>query len=159
MSTKNLQILSYLAKNRPGASVTVLIKLCYLADLISLKKGKDKISTFNYVRYYFGPFDKEIYDDLEHLVLSNVLIATSDYTNNGAETILYKFNEEQNLDTSNLTEDELGVLNEVVDKLRGYGAKALTDVAYKTEPMKAIGATLGGNEHLGEELDLNLVLK
>ena len=153
---KNVQILAYLAKGHPEASVTVLIKLCYLADLISLKRYGNKISSFKYVRYYFGPFDQKIYDDLEHLVISEVLIATPEYTKRGGEAIIYHVKENAELNNDKLSSEDTTVLDELLDSVRGYGAKALTDIAYNTKPMKAFGATLGGNEHIGEELDLTL---
>jgi uncharacterized phage-associated protein len=157
MNTKNLQLLGYLAKKHQGASVTVLIKLCYLADLVSIKNGGQKISTFNYVRYFYGPFDPEIYQNLETLLSDGTLISKPEYTAGGAETIVYKFNEERDLATSSLSPEEISVLDELLETVSGYGAKALTEVAYNTAPMKAFNATLGGQEHLNELLDLELV--
>lgn len=156
MERKNSQLLSYLAQGHSEASVTVLIKLCYLADLISLKKNNKKISSFEYIRYYFGPFDSKIYDELELLVNKNILIATPEYTLKGAEAIIYHFNKEKSLDTSNLEEEDKTILKELLDSVRGYGARALTDIAYNTKPMKHFGATLGGSEHMGEILDLKI---
>lgn len=151
---KNLLLLAYLAKEHPEASVTVLIKLCYLADLISLKRYNRKISSFNYIRYYFGPFDPEIYSDLESLVKDNFLVATSEYTQKGAEAIIYHYNDDKELDDKDLTDEDKIILNELLDSVRGYGAKTLTEITYGTKPMKALGATLGGNENLGKKLDL-----
>ncbi|MFA5131904.1 MAG: Panacea domain-containing protein [Candidatus Paceibacterota bacterium] len=156
MLTKNLQLLSYLTKKHPHASVTVLIKLCYLVDLVSIKNGSEKISNFTYIRYFYGPFDKSIYTELDQLLESGVLIATPEYKGD-SETIIYSFNEEKKLDTSALDKNEIAILDEVLDSLDGYGAKALTDVAYSTAPMQALNATLGGDENLGVELNLNLV--
>lgn len=154
MEKKNLQLLAFLAKEHSEASVTVLIKLCYLADLISIKRYGNKISSFEYVRYYFGPFDPEIYEDLELLVKEKILTAEPEYTKKGAEAIIYHFNESKELDTSKLGDEDKIVLNELLESVRGYGAKALTDIAYNTKPMKAFGATLGGSEHMGELLNL-----
>ena len=153
---KNLQVLAYLAKEHPEASVTVLIKLCYLADLISLKRYNRKISSFNYIRYYFGPFDPEIYTDLESLVKDNFLIATSEYTKKGAEAIIYHYNEEKEFNGKDILADDRAILDELLTSVRGYGAKTLTEIAYSTKPMKALGATLGGNENLGTKLDLTV---
>ena len=47
-------------------------------------------------------------------------------------------------------------MDEVLDSVNGYGAKALTEIAYKTKPMQALGATLNGGEHLNEKLDMSL---
>lgn len=156
MDKKNLQLLAYLAKEHSEASVTVLIKLCYLADLISIKRYNNKISSFNYIRYYFGPFDSKIYEELEFLISKNILMAESEYTKNGAEAIIYHFNEKKSLDISELKDEDKTILNELLDLVRGYGARALTDMAYNTKPMKSIGATLGGKEHMGELLDLSI---
>jgi len=156
MRKKNLQLLAYLAKEHSEASVTVLIKLCYLADLISIKRYGKKISSFNYIRYYFGPFDSEIYIELECLVNEDILKAEPEYTKKGAEAIIYHFNENKELNTSELKKEDKIVLNELLESVRGYGAKALTDITYNTKPMKAFGATLGGNEHMGELLDLHI---
>ncbi|MEK7569401.1 MAG: Panacea domain-containing protein [Patescibacteria group bacterium] len=151
---KNLQLLAYLAKGHPEASITVLIKLCYLADLISLKRFKKKISTFEYIRYYFGPFDPEVYGDLESLVKDGVLIATPEYTQKGAEAIIYHFNETKDLNIKDISKEDKVILDELLESVRGYGAKTLTEITYNTKPMKALGATLGGNENLGKELNL-----
>lgn len=156
MNKKNLQLLTYLAKGHPEASVTVLIKLCYLADLISLKRFKRKISSFDYIRYYFGPFDPKIYTALESLVNDDLLIAVPEYTQKGAEAIIYHFNEKKELKTPDLLGDDKVVLDELLESLRGYGAKALTDITYSTKPMMAFKATLGGKEHLGEKLNLDI---
>jgi uncharacterized phage-associated protein len=154
MNMKNVQMLAYLAKGHPEASVTVLIKLCYLSDLISIKRNSEKISNFNYIRYYYGPFDMEVYKDLEYLVENQILIASSEYTQKNGEAIIYKINEEKNIDIDKLTDGDCLIMDELLESVRGYGAKALTDIAYSTKPMKALKATLGGNEHLGEKLDL-----
>lgn len=151
---KNDQILAYLAKGHSEASVTVLIKLCYLADLVSIKRYNREVSDFKYVRYYFGPFDSKIYTNLETLVKENFLISSSEYTQKGAEAIIYHFNEKKELPTDKLLVEDLGILDELIESVRGYGAKALTDIAYSTKPMVAFGATLGGSEHFGERLDL-----
>lgn len=156
MNEKNVQLLAYLAKGHPEASVTVLIKLCYLSDLVSMKRQGAKISDFTYIRYYFGPFDVEIYKDLEYLVAKRILLATSEYTQKGAEAIIYHFNEEKELVVDRIEDNAKTILDEVLDSVRGYGAKALTDIAYSTKPMKALGATLGGNENLGQPLDLSI---
>jgi uncharacterized phage-associated protein len=45
-------------------------------------------------------------------------------------------------------------INEVLTSLKGYGAKALVDIAYKTKPMKRLGAKVDNNKGLNEKLDL-----
>lgn len=153
---KDLQILAYLAQKHPKASVTVLMKLCYLIDLVSFKRNKEQITGFEYKRYNFGPFDEDIYIRLKELTEKNIISQKQDYTQTGNEYIIYCFNEESDFSFDEISEPEIGIMNEVLDSVNGYGAKALTDIAYKTRPMQALGATLNGGEHLNEKLDLSL---
>lgn len=51
--------------------------------------------------------------------------------------------------------EELELIGGVLQELKGYGAKILTEIAYKTKPMVKIGATLGGKESFGVKLDLS----
>ena len=40
---KTLQFLTYVVKNYPNVSITGLMKLSYIIDLVAIKKGKDKV--------------------------------------------------------------------------------------------------------------------
>jgi len=156
MSKKTKQLLVYLTKNHKIATVTSLMKLSYLVDLVHIKKGSKQVSDFEYRRYTYGPFDKKIYSYLFDLVEKNVLHEETDYAPPSIEYITYRFNEGiKDFGFNKLNDDEKETIDEVLEKLVGYGAKTLTDIAYKTAPMKALGATPGGNEKLNEVLDLN----
>ena len=54
------------------------------------------------------------------------------------------------------SEQERSVIDSILETLGEFSAKALTQVAYRTAPMKALGATLGGDEHLGEKINLSI---
>jgi len=152
--SKTEQLLAYISKIHSNVSVTSLMKLCYLVDLISFKKTKGQISTFTYRRYTFGPFDNEIYSGIKKLASNDILLSRSDFTTTGDEYVVYSFNDKAEFDFDQLSKSEIEIIDEVVDSLRGYGAKVLTELAYKTKPMLKFKATLGGNEHLNEILDL-----
>lgn len=154
MNERTKQLVAYLAKNHPNSTVTVLVKLSYLVDLVSIKRGLGKISDFNYVRYYYGPYDQQINLCLQNLIELGILIPKVQYTTTADYTI-YEYIENQESNFTELTEESLSIINELLEKVKGYGAKGLTDIAYKTKPMLKIGATLGGNEHFNELLDLN----
>ena len=49
------------------------------------------------------------------------------------------------------------IVRDLVDSLGNLSPKSLTELAYKTKPMTRLGATLGGNEHLNEQLVLTEV--
>ncbi len=151
---KNHQLLAYLAKEHPSASITVLMKLSYLVDLVSVKKLGQKISSFDYIRYSYGPFAQEVYGIVEDLTLKKILATKNDYAGGSVEYITYTFTNSEDFSFDKLSEEEVSVINEMMSELKGYGAKTLTEIAYKTKPMVGLGATLGGTEGLFKKLDL-----
>lgn len=153
---KTRQLVSYLVSKHHLSTVTSLIKLCYLCDLVSVGNNNGQITNFNYIRWHFGPYDGKIEKVLFHLVESGEIGSDIAYTDYGTEYVKYKVVEGSEPKIDKLTKTDLGHINAVLESLKGYGPKALTQVAYKTKPMTAIGATLGGAEHMGEELDLTL---
>ncbi|MDD5084295.1 MAG: Panacea domain-containing protein [Candidatus Moranbacteria bacterium] len=157
-NNKTKQLLGYLSKEHSNATVTVLMKLAYLTDLISTQRTGAKISSFDYQRYHFGPFDQKIYTYLNELVAENILIPNSEYTRSGGEAVIYRFNESKESDfvTGELNPTEIEIIDELLESVGGYGAKTLTQIAYKTKPMQKIGATLGGSENMGITLDLSI---
>ena len=152
MTDKNQQFLAYIISKHEKATVTVLMKICYLTDLVNIEKNNKQLFSYEYKRYHYGPFDEKIYNDLSNLQIKNTVITKSDYTADGKEYIYYSFNEQTELD--NILKDELEIINEVLESIKGFGAKVLTQIAYKTKPMIALGATLGGKEKLNKKLNL-----
>lgn len=157
--SKDEQLLAYISKYHPRATVTVFMKLCYLIDLISFQKKGVGISSFQYIRYKYGPFDKKIYDKLEKLRDDDLIVEDSFFTSGGEEVPYYSFNDETSLSLDKIKPEEKALIDEVLEMLKGYGAKTLTEICYKTKPMRALKATLGGTEGINKKLDLALVFK
>jgi len=157
MKAKNKALIAFLVKYHPAASVTALMKLSYFVDLISVKKLGSKISNFDYIRYNYGPFTKDIYECVEDLVLEGSIVPNSTFSANG-EFVTYKIAStiEPEITYKDIfTQKQLELVREIATDLQGYGAKALTEMAYKTKPMKAIGAKIGGTEGMFKKLNLN----
>ena len=155
MTEKTKQIIVYLVQSHQQPTVTSLMKLCYLIDLTAIKKIKYQITDFKYLRYNFGPFDKSIYTYLENLTTDDVIKQNLDYAVGGADYITFEESEGSNFEISELSPEELTLVDDLLESLKGFGAKTLTAIAYKTKPMLALGATLGGSEGMGEILDLS----
>jgi len=154
--SKTLQVLNYIIKNHPNVSVTSLMKLSYLVDLVAIKKGKKKIFDFHYIRYNYGPFDKKIYDYLEEMEKGNILVEGANISSTGDEFVIYSINKKNNISFDKISDDEREIIDEVLESLEGYGTKALTELTYRTKPMKKIGATLKNKTGLNKVLDLNI---
>jgi uncharacterized phage-associated protein len=150
---KSQKLLLYLISKHSKPTVTSLMKLCYIADLIFVKDNPKQISGFSYIRYTFGPFDEQIYADLEDLSKKGLITGGIEYGafGDGIETVVY-----HPVDKAEvlLTVEEKSTVDEVFNALGGHSAKSLTEIAYKTKPMLKLGATLGGTENIGTKLDL-----
>ena len=110
------------------------MKLPYFIDL-EAKKDKDigfKISNFKYIRYEYGPFDKNIYA-YRNLLEQPVKEVKFTYIN-----------------------DFLPNIDKTLNSLPIKDGEALKKLAYKTAPMQKLKATLNGKEGWEKELDLGL---
>ncbi len=152
---KTTQIVAYIISKTCNITKTALMKLCYFVDLVSIKKTGEQLTDFQYIGYRYGPFDSKIYNRIDALERENVVISEVDYIG-GEDHIVYNYNFEQEKLEYNLIENnEYDLIDEVLQQLNGYGAKALSEIAYKTKPMIEIGAVVGGIEHLYKPLDLS----
>ncbi len=150
---KTNALVAYVAKNHGTATITSLIKLAYLIDYVSMKKRGYQISSFNYCRWHFGPFDQSIYEVRDALLASNLLESKVEY-NTFAEYQVYSC--DTDVDMSIFSEEEMAIIDGLLLQTKGYGPKMLTDVAYTTPPMVKIGAKIDNKEGIGTTLDLNI---
>ena len=156
MKNKTNQLLAYLIRNHPGIPITSLMKLSYIVDLVAINKKKNQISDFEYRRYKYGPFDNKIYGYLKNLLKNNVINEDATFSQTGDEYIIYLFNEKNEFVPDKLSGDEKNIIDEVLESLRGHGAKALVELAYRTKPMKKIGAKIDNTKGLNEKLNLRI---
>lgn len=156
MSEKNKQFIAYITSQYSCPTITSIMKLAYLIDLISVKRNKKQISSFTYKRHLYGPFDQRIYSYIDKLIEEGVLIPLLEYSKDGKEYIIYKYNEDaENISFDKLKEKEKELIDEVLEELQGLGPRVLTEIAYKTSPMKKIGAKIGNNKGIDQILDLS----
>ena len=151
---KTPQLLTYVIKTLPGASVTSLMKLSYIIDLVAVQNDNKKISDFEYVRYNYGPFDKKIYKYLEGLLTEGVIKEGANISSSGEEFVTYIFNKTKKVALDKISDTDKSVIDAALEALEGYGPKALTELTYRTKPMKKIGATLNNRAGLNKHLDL-----
>jgi hypothetical protein len=132
------------------------MKMAYLVDLIAVREKIGKITDYSYIRYYYGPYNSDINSDIQILVEKDIIKFDRAYAAPDAEYIVYSFNtkKEEEFYFDAFSVEEIKIIDQVIMDLGAYGARALTEIAYKTEPMKKLGATLGGNEQLNTPLDL-----
>jgi hypothetical protein len=153
LDPKTKQLISYIVDKHSVSTITSLIKLCYLADLVDYQRKREQISKFSYIRWHYGPYDSSISDYLLSLVNEKVLESELEYTLDGNEYFRYRIGSKE-YDKSLLSAEELEIIDAVLNSLKSYGPSALVKVAYETKPMKALKATIGGNENLGAKIDL-----
>jgi uncharacterized phage-associated protein len=153
---KTEQVLVYIIQHYQGIHITSLMKLLYVIDLVSIKKTEEQLSNFEYRRYKYGPFDKKIYEHIKRLLSEKIIKEDVDFSHGGEEHIIYLFNKEKDFEFNKLSDDEKRTIDEVIESLQGYGAKALVELAYRTKPMKKLGAKIGNEKGLNEKLNLKI---
>ncbi len=154
LNSKTKQLIAYLIDKHAVATVTSLMKLCYLSDLVNYQETKKQISIFKYIRWNYGPYDAKISMYLYGLIEDETIKSEVAFTNDGNEYYRYQL-ANKDYDKSLLSAGELSNVDAVLNSLVGFGPSALIEVAYKTKPMKALQATIGGTEHLGTALNFN----
>ena len=148
-------IIKYLVFSMNLPTITSITKMLYLIDLASVSSTGHKTTNLNFVRYYYGPYDKNIKTILDELTASNEIEADVKYLSNGEPFIAYK--SPSNVTDCDYDGENAQIVQDLVNSLGNLSPKTLTELAYKTKPMTKLGATLGGNEHLNEVLDLSEV--
>lgn len=107
------------------------MKLPYFIDLNAVKELGFQITNFKYIRYEFGPFDKNIY-------------AYRGLFENRYKKVEFSY-----------INDFLDTINKTLDSLPINDGEKLKILSYQTKPMKKLKATVKGKEGWTKILDLN----
>ena len=150
---KTLDLILYIIDNIHLATVTSITKLLYLIDLTCISDGRKKVTNIGYVRYYYGPYSHSIKNAIDKLLGEKKIVARLRTLASGEPFLEY--NIVPNSKQIEFEDDNKDIIDELLSSLGGLTPSQLTKIAYGTAPMKKIGATLGGDEHLNEMLDLD----
>lgn len=112
------------------------MKIPYFIDLEHYKDFWKLLSSFRYIRFNYGPFDKMVYT-YQRIFSSH---------EKGFLNIQFHF----------LIPEERNIIKKVLSKYPCNDADELKKLSYETHPMKKIWATLWGFEHWQKELDFSL---
>jgi len=128
---KTFEIFAYLSE-KLGNNLDIMqyMKLPYFIDLEAVKKIGNQLTGFEYIRWNYGPFDKTVYSYKE----------------------LFE-GEEYKIEYSYIS-DFFEVIDSALENIPVNNGEKLKKLSYETEPMKKLGATLGGGEYMGEKLYL-----
>jgi transcriptional regulator with XRE-family HTH domain len=130
INRKTFEFFVYLSSRLGYMNKMQWMKLPYFIDYKFFQKFGSQITNLKYYRYTFGPFDKKMY---EYQGL------------NCPKKITYTY-----------LEPDLGFIDSEIKKLPSDNGEKLKELSYKTAPMKALGATLGGRENMNALLDLSI---
>ena len=151
---KTLYLILYIIDNIHLATVTSITKFLYLIDLTCVSDGREKVTNINYIRYYYGPYSSSIKDAIDKLLNEKKIVASLRTLASGEPFLEY--NIAPNSKQIEFEDSNKDIIDELLNSLGGLTPSQLTKIAYGTEPMKKLGATLGGNEHLNEVLELSV---
>ena len=127
------------------------MKLSYLSDYLYFEKTGQELSGFIYRLYSFGPFDESVFLHLEELIGKQLIRSHLNYTRNGLEYVIYVFNDsvsDLNFKTEYMPQFtllEFYTLRDILYEFFYYDEKRLTEMVYKSKPVRALGAIAPGN--------------
>ena len=154
-SSKTKELIKYLIYNMNLPTITSITKMLYLIDLAAVSSAGKKITNLNFIRYYYGPYDSSIKNILDEMILKHETDVDVKFLPNGEPYLVYR--SPKGVAECLYNGDNENIVNDLVNDLGHLSPKSLTEIAYKTKPMMKLNATLGGNEHLNETLDLSEV--
>lgn len=137
-----LRVVFYIIEKLNGVlGKTHLMKLLFLADLMAMKKFKEKITTVNYKRYTYGPFSPEVDNytrRLEKMGLIEIRTMPLDYDPSKTYTRFYlqKKVSVKPLLMKNIGADKVMLLDEVIESYGNMGLQNLLDIVYELQIMK-----------------------
>ena len=135
--SRNAQLLKFFAQAYRGIPRKRLVKMAFMADLISRQYLEHPISEFEWIAYYYGPYSREIPEAIgelesQHLAWTREIEATPD--GDAQWKLLFDSGQRVPLDFS-FGENE--VLAYVVDNYLDMPMEELLwDVVYPTVPFK-----------------------
>ena len=150
---KTQQFIALIFKLYKHCTVQNLLKLAYLSDYLYFEKTGIQLSGFTYRLYSFGPFDESVFSHLEELIAKGLIRAHLNYTRNGLEYVSYVFNDsvtdlkfkaEFMPDFSLL---EFTLAREILYEFFYYNEKELTEMVYKSKPVRSLGVASPGEPH------------
>lgn len=128
---KTFELLSYIGKKlKWNWDIMQFMKLPYFVDLNTANTLGFQISNFSYIRYEYGPFDKNVY-------------------------VYRALFENKNFEVSfSYIGEFLTEIEDVLHSLPIHNGEKLKKLSYETEPMKKLSAKIGGKEGWGQKLVL-----
>lgn len=129
---RTFELLAYIGQKLGWQwDIMQFMKLPYFVDVDATQKLGFQLTNFTYIRYEYGPFDKNIYT-------YRTLFENKDYQ--------VKFS---------YIEDFLDTIKATLDSLPVTNGEKLKQLSYQTAPMKKLKATLRGKEGWMKKLDLD----
>ncbi|MFA5748017.1 MAG: type II toxin-antitoxin system antitoxin SocA domain-containing protein [Candidatus Absconditabacterales bacterium] len=153
---KNKQFLLYILSKLHKTNITTIVKMAYFCDLSSVKGVNNQITSYEYIRFYYGPYSEEIKHDIDSLIETKLINLHVYETGDGKDFYEYEYINKE-IDFNLLSQKETSLMDEIILDLSKLNARQLGLLSYETAPMKILNATPGGNEHLGQVLNLHAV--
>lgn len=124
---------------------TRLQKLLFLIQQRMDSRGKSLDRGYNFVAYDYGPFSKEIYDDIESLIDRGLVAEGAKKLDDGVIKYDYELTEEGReyvSDSSDELGDRLEIVEDVKDEFKGAELQEIIDYVYSKYPEYAENSVL-----------------
>jgi len=126
---KNFAIITELLRKAGSLTKTKLVKMLFLIDLDYYNKKKKKLSNFTYIRYFYGPYPKEIETILSYLNALGIITYETRLSSAGKTYYLISINTNDRVKKLGL-QDSLNTEEKfIIEKIaKDYSTKNLDDI-------------------------------
>ena len=143
-SNRTKFLILYVVKNMSIPTETMISKICYLCDYLSVKNLGSPISNLEYENSVFGPQGKNIAECLFELARDGEVNQSIEYGVDGTEHVEYHIaTNAQKLveDSEEFSVGEKQIIDEVLRSVGSLNARLLTEVVDNTKPIKDVNST------------------
>jgi hypothetical protein len=127
--------------------------MCYLIDLSYSEKKWEKITGFEYVRYYYWPYSTAIPTEIDKLIVERTFSSRVKVNSFWEENIIYYLKDDSVDDVElTLSSEEMSFAGAMIEELAPFNASELTKISYNVGKLKEWWAKLGGTEHFKEKI-------
>lgn len=150
---KNKEVLLYIISQFDNTNITSVMKLLYFSELAYHKETNNRITNYEYVRYRYGPYCKEISSDIVELIKDWKINIEEIESSRGTKTV-YSISNDGAAEIWSIEKND--VIDGIIEDLWEYSATILWKMSYRTKPMENLGAKPDNKEWYEKVIDFSL---
>jgi len=133
---KETNLIEYIVSRLEPVSITKISKIVFLIDYFHAKRYGKQYTRYIYHQYFLGPFDSNIYKDLQYSELAgNIMVSTKSFCEDGkiVKKIHFLYIGDNNIF---LDEDIKTIADEVISQFKEKNIDEILEYIFSLEEVK-----------------------